>query len=52
MHANGDYDERETTTDREFDRYVSYADGDGTVICDRRTPSAWIRSTTVWSCHR
>ncbi|QRV16223.1 DUF7331 family protein [Haloterrigena salifodinae] len=52
MHAKGDYDEREATADRAFDHYVSYEDGDGTVICDRRTPSAWIRSTTVWSCRR
>ena len=52
MRANTDYDVRETTADGAFDQYVSYADGDGTVICDRRNPAAWIRSTTVRSCRR
>ncbi|SEW21846.1 DUF7331 family protein [Natrinema salifodinae] len=36
----------------EFERYVSYADGDGTIICDRRNPSAWLRSTAVRPCRR
>ena len=40
------------TADGEFDQYVSYADGDGTVICDRRNPSAWIRSTALRPCRR
>ncbi len=29
------------------DRYVSYDDGDATVICDRRDATAWIRSSVV-----
>lgn len=28
----------------DFERYVSYDDGSGTVICDRQNPAAWIRS--------
>lgn len=32
---------------REFDRFAIYADGDGTVLCDRKNPAAWIRSTVV-----
>ena len=52
MQANSDFETRERTGDREFDRYVSYPDGDGTVVCDRRNPSAWIRSTAVRQCRR
>ncbi|WP_195893059.1 DUF7331 family protein [Halopiger djelfimassiliensis] len=36
----------------EFDQYVRYADGDGTIICDRTNPTAWIRSTELWPCRR
>lgn len=39
--------QRAETTNRELDRLVSYDDGDGTVVCDRTNPAAWIRSTAL-----
>ncbi|WP_175480217.1 DUF7331 family protein [Natrinema salaciae] len=45
-------DERIVTTDLDIEQYVSYADGDGTIIADRRNPSAWVRSTDVRPCVR
>ena len=52
MRANGEYESRETGAEREFDEYVQYEDGEGTVICDRRNPSAWIRSSVLRPCRR
>ncbi|WP_226005362.1 DUF7331 family protein [Natrinema salinisoli] len=45
-------DETVVPDDGAFDQYVSYAASDGTVICDRENPAAWIRSTDVRPCLR
>lgn len=51
MQSNGI--QRDDRIDRDdFDDYVTYADGDGTVIADRRNPSAWVRSTDARPCVR
>ncbi|QLG50860.1 DUF7331 family protein [Natrinema halophilum] len=53
MQTNGKQrDEQVVTADFDIDQYVSYADGDGTIVTDRRNPSAWIRSTDVRPCIR
>lgn len=31
----------------DLDRYASYEDGDGLVVCDRENPNAWLRSDAV-----
>ncbi|WP_323191467.1 hypothetical protein [Halostella sp. PRR32] len=31
----------------DLEQYVSYSDGDDTVICDRENPSAWIKSDVL-----
>lgn len=31
----------------ELDQFASYEDDDGFVICDRKNPKAWIKSTTA-----
>lgn len=31
----------------DFDRYASYEDGDHVVVCDRKEPTAWLRSTVA-----
>jgi hypothetical protein len=33
----------------DFSRVTSYADGDSVVICDRKNPTAWIRSDVTTS---
>ncbi|MFC4544243.1 hypothetical protein ACFO5R_20145 [Halosolutus amylolyticus] len=35
-----------------FDQYVTYEDDDGTVVCDRSNPAAWIRATELVPCRR
>jgi hypothetical protein len=36
----------------DFEQYVSYEDEDGTLICDSKNPSAWIRSDAVTPIRR
>lgn len=38
--------------DVDVDRYVDYEDGNATVVCDRREPTAWLRSTVTESVER
>lgn len=33
----------------DFSRVTSYTDGDSIVICDRKNPTAWIRSDVTTS---
>jgi hypothetical protein len=33
----------------DFSRFTSYEDGDSVVICDRKNPTAWIRSDLTTS---
>ncbi|MDQ2049896.1 hypothetical protein RBH26_05310 [Natronolimnohabitans sp. A-GB9] len=44
--------DQSVATEHEFDQYVRYEADEGTVICDRRNPSAWIRSTVLRPCRR
>jgi hypothetical protein len=37
---------------RDYDRYASYEDGDATVICDRKNPNAWLKSTAATELRR
>lgn len=44
--------EQTEPADIELDRFASYEDGEEVVICDRKSPAAWIKSATTTKVER
>lgn len=51
-HTGAERPERREPKRADFDRYASYEDEDGTVICDRRNAAAWLRIADPVSVER